>query len=55
MQPESDRVDRTPGPVKLAAYGLDPATTTALRAWALQWDDDLAARLLAEIDIPDID
>ncbi|MGW2826097.1 nucleotidyl transferase AbiEii/AbiGii toxin family protein [Streptomyces sp. NPDC001443] len=38
-----------------AAYGLDPATITALRAWALRWADDLAARLLAETDIADSD
>ncbi|MFF8950730.1 nucleotidyl transferase AbiEii/AbiGii toxin family protein [Streptomyces sp. NPDC014940] len=38
-----------------AAYGLDPATITALRTWALQWADDLAARLLAETDIADTD
>ncbi|MDX2591930.1 hypothetical protein PV343_06550 [Streptomyces sp. WI03-4A] len=38
-----------------AAYGLDDATITALRVWALEWADDLAARLLKEADIPDID
>lgn len=27
----------------------------ALRAWALEWADDLAARLLDEADNPDID
>ncbi|MFJ8193151.1 nucleotidyl transferase AbiEii/AbiGii toxin family protein [Streptomyces sp. NPDC096094] len=38
-----------------AAYGLDDATITALRAWAVEWADDLAARLLEEADDPDID
>ncbi|MFI5975806.1 nucleotidyl transferase AbiEii/AbiGii toxin family protein [Streptomyces sp. NPDC051452] len=38
-----------------AAYGLDGATITALRVWALEWADDLATRLLAEADIPDSD
>lgn len=37
-----------------AAYGLDDATITALRAWAAEWADDLAARLLEEADDPDI-
>lgn len=38
-----------------AAYGLDDAAITALRAWALEWADDLAARLLEEARDPDID
>ena len=38
-----------------AAYGLDDATITALRAWAAEWADDLAARLLEEGDAPDND
>ncbi|MFE6761717.1 nucleotidyl transferase AbiEii/AbiGii toxin family protein [Streptomyces sp. NPDC057689] len=38
-----------------AAYGLDDATIAALRAWALEWADDLAARLLEEADAPDGD
>lgn len=38
-----------------AAYGLDETTITALRAWAVQWADDLAARLLEEAPDPDID
>jgi predicted nucleotidyltransferase component of viral defense system len=38
-----------------AAYGLDDAAITALRAWALEWSDDVAARLLEESDAPDID
>jgi hypothetical protein len=38
-----------------AAYGLDDATITALRAWAVEWADDLATRLLEEADDPDID
>ena len=37
------------------AYGLDDATITALRSWAVEWADDLAARLLEESDDPDID
>ncbi|MFE7623836.1 nucleotidyl transferase AbiEii/AbiGii toxin family protein [Streptomyces sp. NPDC057509] len=37
-----------------AAYGLDDATITALRTWALEWADDLAARLLEEADDPDV-
>ncbi|MGW5169795.1 nucleotidyl transferase AbiEii/AbiGii toxin family protein [Streptomyces nodosus] len=36
-----------------AAYGLDDAAIAALRAWALEWSDDLAARLLDESDEPD--
>ncbi|MEW2495258.1 nucleotidyl transferase AbiEii/AbiGii toxin family protein [Streptomyces nodosus] len=36
-----------------AAYGLDAAAISALRAWALEWSDDLAARLLDESDEPD--
>ncbi|MFJ3823485.1 nucleotidyl transferase AbiEii/AbiGii toxin family protein [Streptomyces nodosus] len=36
-----------------AAYGLDDAAVSALRAWALEWSDDLAARLLDESDEPD--
>jgi predicted nucleotidyltransferase component of viral defense system len=38
-----------------AAYGLDNATITALRTWAVEWADDLAARLLQESDDPDTD
>lgn len=38
-----------------AAYGLDDAAITALRAWALKWADDLAARLLEGAADPDID
>jgi hypothetical protein len=38
-----------------AAYGLDDATITALRTWAVEWADDLAARLLEEPGDPDID
>ncbi|GGV71375.1 hypothetical protein GCM10010294_30600 [Streptomyces griseoloalbus] len=38
-----------------AAYGLDDATITALHAGALEWADDLAARLLEESDDPHID
>lgn len=38
-----------------AAYGLDDATITALRSWAVEWADDLAARLLEKADDPDID
>ncbi|MFJ4849524.1 MULTISPECIES: nucleotidyl transferase AbiEii/AbiGii toxin family protein [unclassified Streptomyces] len=38
-----------------AAYGLDDSTITALRSWAVQWADELAARLLAESDNPDAD
>ncbi|WP_416969873.1 nucleotidyl transferase AbiEii/AbiGii toxin family protein [Streptomyces sp. 4F14] len=37
------------------AYGLDAATITALRAWAVQWADDLASRLLEECGDRDID
>ncbi|AZP21226.1 hypothetical protein EJC51_37260 [Streptomyces aquilus] len=37
------------------AYGLDDATITALRAWAVEWADDLATRLLEESDAPDSD
>ena len=36
-----------------AAYGLDDAAITALRTWAVEWADDLAARLLQESDDPD--
>ncbi|WP_043687400.1 nucleotidyl transferase AbiEii/AbiGii toxin family protein [Streptomyces xylophagus] len=36
-----------------AAYGLDEATITSLRTWAVEWADDLAARLLQEPDDPD--
>lgn len=36
-----------------AAYGLDDATITALRSWAVEWADDLAARLLEEGGDPD--
>ncbi len=38
-----------------AAYGLDDATITALRTWAVEWADDLATRLLEEPGDPDID
>ena len=38
-----------------AAYGLDVATITALRSWAVEWGDSLAARLLEEADDPDSD
>jgi len=38
-----------------AAYGLDDATITALRSWAVEWADDLATRLLEESDDPHID
>lgn len=38
-----------------AAYGLDDATITALRTWAANWADDLAARLLEEARELDID
>ncbi|MEU1418233.1 nucleotidyl transferase AbiEii/AbiGii toxin family protein [Streptomyces sp. NPDC046994] len=38
-----------------AAYGLDDEAITALRTWALRWADDLASRLLADSDDPDID
>lgn len=38
-----------------AAFGLDDAAITALRAWALEWADDLAARLLEAADDPRID
>lgn len=38
-----------------AAYGLDAATITALRAWAVEWADVLATRILEESDDPDID
>ncbi|BBC32310.1 Nucleotidyl transferase AbiEii toxin, Type IV TA system [Streptomyces graminofaciens] len=38
-----------------AAYGIDDAIITALRAWAVEWADDLAARLLEEAEHPDID
>jgi hypothetical protein len=37
------------------AYGLDDTTITALRAWAVEWADDLAARLLEEGGDPDSD
>ena len=36
-----------------AAYGLNDATISALRAWALEWADALAARLLNESYKPD--
>ncbi|MFF1305877.1 nucleotidyl transferase AbiEii/AbiGii toxin family protein [Streptomyces sp. NPDC058307] len=36
-----------------AAYGLSEAAISALRAWALEWADGLAARLLNESDEPD--
>ncbi|MGW3014462.1 nucleotidyl transferase AbiEii/AbiGii toxin family protein [Streptomyces longwoodensis] len=36
-----------------AVYGLDDAGIAALRGWALEWADDLAARLLGEGDQPD--
>lgn len=38
-----------------AAYGLDDTTITELRAWAVEWADDLAARLLGEADGTDVD
>ncbi|MEU0342432.1 nucleotidyl transferase AbiEii/AbiGii toxin family protein [Streptomyces bobili] len=38
-----------------AAYGLDDSTITALRAWALDWADALAALLLEESEEPDVD
>nr|WP_308429086.1 hypothetical protein [Streptomyces brasiliensis] len=38
-----------------AAYGLDSATVTALRACAVEWADDLAARLLEEAEDPNVD
>ncbi|MFC1232026.1 hypothetical protein [Streptomyces sp. Sce081] len=38
-----------------AAYGLDDATITALRSWAVEWADDLASRLLEEADDPGIE
>lgn len=38
-----------------AAYGLGDAAITALRSWAAEWADDLAARLLEEADDPGID
>ncbi|MEV5476586.1 hypothetical protein AB0L66_30175 [Streptomyces sp. NPDC052207] len=38
-----------------AAYGLDDEAITALRTWVLRWADDLASRLLADCDDPDID
>ncbi|MFG2439827.1 nucleotidyl transferase AbiEii/AbiGii toxin family protein [Streptomyces sp. NPDC048508] len=31
-----------------AAYGLDDSAITVLRSWAVEWADDLAARLLDE-------
>ncbi|MEY9995348.1 hypothetical protein ABIE67_007380 [Streptomyces sp. V4I8] len=36
-------------------YGLDDATITALRTWAVEWADDLASRFLEELGDPDID
>jgi hypothetical protein len=38
-----------------AAYGLDDLAIGALRAWAAEWADDLAARLLEEADRPEND
>ncbi|MFJ3762854.1 nucleotidyl transferase AbiEii/AbiGii toxin family protein [Streptomyces sp. NPDC090080] len=38
-----------------AAYGLPDTTINALRAWAVRWADDLAARLLEEPENPDAD
>ncbi|WP_432128024.1 hypothetical protein [Streptomyces sp. bgisy082] len=38
-----------------AAHGLDDAMITALRAWAVEWADGLATRLLEAVDDPDID
>ncbi|MEU9300148.1 hypothetical protein [Streptomyces sp. NPDC048269] len=38
-----------------AAYGLDETTIATLRTRAVEWADDLAARLLEESDDPDID
>ncbi|MFI6340545.1 nucleotidyl transferase AbiEii/AbiGii toxin family protein [Streptomyces sp. NPDC050535] len=36
-----------------AAYGFDDDAITALRAWAVEWADNLAARLIEEADHPD--
>ncbi|WP_369172944.1 nucleotidyl transferase AbiEii/AbiGii toxin family protein [Streptomyces sp. R28] len=38
-----------------AAYGLDDSTISALRAWAVDWADALAALLLEESEEPDAD
>lgn len=38
-----------------AAYGLDGSTISALRAWAVDWADALAALLLEESEEPDAD
>lgn len=38
-----------------AAYGLDHATITALRTWAVEWADALAALLLEECEESDLD
>ncbi|RSS12119.1 hypothetical protein EF915_22735 [Streptomyces sp. WAC08401] len=38
-----------------SAYGLDDASITALRAWALEWAEDLAARLLEGANDVDIE
>ncbi|MFD8740778.1 nucleotidyl transferase AbiEii/AbiGii toxin family protein [Streptomyces sp. NPDC059618] len=38
-----------------AAYGLDDSDVAALRAWAVEWADDLASRLLEESHGTDID
>jgi hypothetical protein len=38
-----------------SAYRLADATITALRAWAVEWADDLATRSLEESNDPDID
>ncbi|MFI9825260.1 nucleotidyl transferase AbiEii/AbiGii toxin family protein [Streptomyces sp. NPDC052013] len=38
-----------------AAYGLDDAAIAALRSWAVEWADDLAARLLEESGDSDVD
>lgn len=38
-----------------AAYGLDESTIAALRSWAVQWADELAARLLQDPGDPETD
>ncbi|MFF1451130.1 nucleotidyl transferase AbiEii/AbiGii toxin family protein [Streptomyces sp. NPDC058274] len=38
-----------------AAYGLDDSTISALRTWAVDWADALAALLLEESEEPDAD
>jgi hypothetical protein len=37
------------------AYGLDASSIPDLRAWAQQWSDDIAERLLEEAASPDVD